>query len=249
MTTHAAAPSLRQRIDDLIYQFVPDRVEALVEAIYSVLIVMTFTLGVSLLSAVYLAPGEEQSAWITNLFWEAFGSAAAWGLIDSFMYLISSLFARGELMRRFRSLRAARNEVEGMELVSDELEEMIELIPGAPEREQIIRSVYRALVTGKGQPASGIGLRQADFTGAAGTFLVAVLAALPVALPLLLLQLAEPPLSARWIIRIANLVGCAMLFMLGYHWARSAGAHPWRIGLLLALAGLALMTLTVPLGA
>jgi VIT1/CCC1 family predicted Fe2+/Mn2+ transporter len=53
------------------------------------------------------------------------------------------------------------------------------------------------------------------------------------------------PLSA---LRISNVVSFIMLFILGYRWGRYTGANPPKIGLLLVLAGVLLMTIAIPLG-
>ena len=58
-----------------------DPLDRLVESIYSVLIVLTFTLAYRVADAQGVLANETVSQLMRNLFWASFGCAVAWGLI------------------------------------------------------------------------------------------------------------------------------------------------------------------------
>ena len=59
-----------------------------------------------------------------------------------------------------------------------------------------------------------------------------------------------PPVSDTWSValRVSNAVAIAMLFGCGWALGRYAGSRPWRVGLGMAVLGLALVAVTVALG-
>jgi hypothetical protein len=76
-----------------------------------------------------------------------------------------------------------------------------------------------------------------------GVLLVAVVAALPLVIPLVLFRH-----DANLALRASNLVAIGMLFYLGYSWARYSGSNPIKVGLALAALGLAMVLIAIPLG-
>lgn len=216
-----------------------DPVDRLVEGIYSVLIVLTFTLAAR---AIYNYEGRvEIDTWrmALQLFAAAAGCAVAWGLIDGAMYVLTCAFERGKDRRLYRVVRSAASDEEGIAALADELDD--ELSPLTDEAER--RRIYGALLNRlRLAPPPPTGVEKGDLAGGLGTFLVAVSAAIPVLLPLLL------PISAELRVRTSNIVAFAMLFSMGYRWAQYAGGKPLRTGLLLALLGAVMVLVAIPLG-
>jgi VIT1/CCC1 family predicted Fe2+/Mn2+ transporter len=215
-----------------------DPLDRLVEGIYSVLIVLTFTLAVRVVDA--NASIAVSSALAKELFWACLGCAIAWGLIDSVMYILSSMAERGQELRMARIIRDSANETEGVAAFADQLGILAPLT--TPEEQQSLYSgLFRRLQDAPLPDRAGF--KREDFAGALGTFLVAVGAALPVVLPLLIFG------QNAWLaVRISNLVACAMLFIMGFRWAKYAGGKPLLSGLFLVLIGLALVVVAIPLG-
>ena len=215
-----------------------DPLDRLVEGIYSVLIVLTFTLAVRVVDA--NASIAVTSALAKELFWACFGCAIAWGLIDGVMYILSSIAERGQNLRVARSIRNSANETEGIAAFAEQLGALT-LLTTPAEQQSLYSDLFHRLQDAPLPDRAGF--KREDFAGALGTFLVAVGAALPVVLPLIIL--GQNPWLA---VRISNLVACAMLFVMGYSWAKYAGGKPLLSGLFLALIGLATAVVAIPLG-
>jgi VIT1/CCC1 family predicted Fe2+/Mn2+ transporter len=81
-----------------------------------------------------------------------------------------------------------------------------------------------------------------DLRGTFAVFLLVVGAALPAALPFLLI--VDPLLA----LRVSNPVLVALLFIVGFHWARYIGGNGWRTGLATVLFGLVLVGVAIASG-
>jgi len=68
----------------------------LVEAIYSVLIVLTFTLAYRLAEKNAALGPQAAATEVSQLLVAALGCAVAWGIIDGVMYVATSMFQRGQ---------------------------------------------------------------------------------------------------------------------------------------------------------
>jgi VIT1/CCC1 family predicted Fe2+/Mn2+ transporter len=215
-----------------------DPLDRLVEGIYTVLIVLTFTLAVRVVDA--NASIAISTALATQLFWACFGCAIAWGMIDGVMYILSSMAERGHDLRVVRSIRDSANATVGVAAFTEQLGVLAPLT--TPEEQQHLYSeVFRRL---QDTPVPDrAGFKREDVAGALGTFLVAVGAALPVVLPLLVFGQ-----NAGLAVRLSNLVACAMLFIMGFRWAKYVGGKPLLSGLFLVLVGLAMVLVAIPLG-
>ena len=77
---------------------------------------------------------------------------------------------------------------------------------------------------------------------AVAVFVLVVISAVPSVVPFFLI--GDPLLA----LRVANAVQVAMLFIVGFYWARSIGANGWRTGLVLMLSGTLLVGVAIPLG-
>ena len=217
-----------------------DPLDRLTEGIYSVLIVLTFTLAFRVLQANSVLDQETASTLLSQLFVAALGCAVAWGIIDGIMYVLTSMAERSQQHRLIRAIRHAASEQEGVAMVAAELDDKLKRLASDDEREALYRDLYRKLKAMIPQP---VGFKKGDFAGALGVAIVAVTAALPVVLPLLLFQ-SNPPLA----IRASNLVAFGMLFGMGYSWGKYIGAAPWKLGLALPMIGVVMMAVAIPLG-
>lgn len=217
-----------------------DPIDRLVEGMYSVLIVLTFTLTVSVVEANNMLGQMFASTTINQLFIAAFGCAVAWGILDGIMYIVIAALGRGQRFRLVAAIRSAANEQEGIELITEELDDVLPSATAGDERTAFYRTMYRKL---KGTAPKQTGLGKEEFAGGLGIALIAFLAALPVVLPLLILQF-NPALA----VRASNVVAFAMLFWMGYRWGRYTGVSSWKTGLFLMLVGVVMMLIAIPLG-
>lgn len=217
-----------------------DPLDRLIEGVYSVLIVLTFTLAFRVFEANSVLDEETASVLLSQLFVAALGCAIAWGIIDGIMYVLTSMAERSQEHRLVNAIRQATSEQEGVAMVAEELDEKLKRLASGDEREAFYQTLYRKLEVMTPQP---VGFKKEDFAGALGVAIVAVIAALPVVLPLLLFQ-SDPPLA----IRLSNLVAFGLLFWMGYRWGKYTGDTPWKLGLALPMIGVVMMAVAIPLG-
>lgn len=215
-------------------------IDALTAAIYSILIVLTFTLTFTVIKR---WPGYNQpipESFGIELFYAVLGASVAWALIDGLMLALLSLLERSEKHRFLQALQAADSDEDSVAVIADEFDFVLEPIASEQKRHQLYADVLEHLRDSQPRP---VGFQREDFLEALGTALVAMLTVLPSLLPLWLLR--DEPLAA---LRGANIVSFVMLFILGYRWGVYTGANRWKTGLLLPSFGLALVAIAIPLG-
>ncbi len=217
-----------------------DPVDRLVEAMYSVLIVLTFTLAYRVAETSTILGRQTAAEEESQLLMAALGCAVAWGLIDGVMYVATSMFERGQQHRLIMTIRSAASEQEGGALIADQLDDQLAPIATESERTALYRTLYHRL---KGAEPQTVGFHKQDFAGALGTAIVAVAGALPVVVPLLLSSY-NPVLA----IRLSNVVAFGILFGLGYQWGHYVGAKPWKTGIALLLVGCVMVGIALAIG-
>jgi VIT1/CCC1 family predicted Fe2+/Mn2+ transporter len=216
-----------------------DPIDRLSETIFSVLILLTFTLAFRIFK-LGDPPAPIPAGYVNELLVAAMGATLAWGLIDGVMYALMELLQRGERHRILAQLQAAATEQERAAVVADELDHILEPIADEAEREALYRSVAAHLRHGEPRP---VGFKREDFVGALGCVLVSVVAVLPSLVPFLVLR-HDPALA----IRVSNVVSFGVLFWAGYSWGTYTGASPWRTGLLLVAFAALMVAVAIPLG-
>jgi nicotinamide riboside transporter PnuC len=216
-----------------------DPIDRLTEAIYAVLIVMTFTMAYRAIDA-NAFPDRAVTELLTQLALAAFGCAFAWGIIDGAMFILLSMLERGENNRLLIRVRSAPSEDAGVNVIADHLDETLEAIMSEDERRDIYRQAYQRMHDNEPKQ---IGFKREEFMGALGVVVIAVLATLPVVIPLFVFRM-----DANLALRASNFMAIAMLFLFGYQWGKYAGSKPIRVGLLLSGLGLAMVLVAIPLG-
>jgi hypothetical protein len=217
-----------------------DPIDRLSESIFSILILLTFTLAFRIIKLGGDPNQSISSTYINELLIGAAGATVAWGIIDGIMYALMEMFARGERHRLLRQLQSAHTEDEGIQIVANELDYILEPITGEEQRKVLYQDVLEHLRDGSAQPVT---LTREDIAGGFGSVLVAVIAVLPSFVPFLLFY-NNPALA----IRLSNIVSFMVLFMLGYQWGKHTGASPWKTGLLLASVAAIMVLIAIPLG-
>lgn len=215
-----------------------DPLDAVVELIYGVLIIMTFTMAIGATgfnSRVQGAAGPELRA----LMVAAFGCAVAWRVIDSFVYLMTSVAERNYAAKVLRDVHNAPTKDAAIELLADAMEDQLIPITDEEDRETIFAEVAAHLQEVEPDPTW---IRREDVAGAISIFIVAMVATLPVVIPFFLMR------DDYWAMRVSNLLSLATLFLAGYWWARQTGTTPVRTGLVVAALGLAVVAIAIPLG-
>lgn len=217
-----------------------DPIDRLSESIFSILILLTFTLAFRIIKLGADPTQPIPNTYVNELLIGAAGATLAWGIIDGIMYALMAMFERGERHRLLRQLQAAHTDDEGIQVVANEFDYILEPITGEPQRRMLYQDVLEHLRNGTAQP---VGLTREDIAGGFGSVLVAVIAVLPSFVPFLIFY-NNPALA----IRVSNVVSFVVLFGLGYQWGKHTGAHPWRTGLLLAAVAAIMVLIAIPLG-
>lgn len=216
-----------------------DPIDRLAEAIYSILILLTFTLAYRV-ATVNEPAAQIPREYVNDLLLAAVSAILAWGLIDGVMHILLELFQRGERHRMLRQIQTAPDEQAAIAIIADELDYVLEPISGAEERATLYHNVFAELRDSAPRP---IGFKREDFAGALGCVVVALGAVIPSLIPFVLLG-HDPNLA----IRLSNLVSFVVLFLAGYRWGIYTGASPWRTGTLLAAVGVLMVAIAIPLG-
>lgn len=217
-----------------------DPIDRLSETVFSILILLTFTLAFRITRLSEATQQPVSQANVNELLIGAVGAVLAWGLIDGIMYALISMFQRGERHRLLRDIQTASSEQEALEVIAEDMDYLLEPITGEDERKALYSSIFTHLRSSKPRK---IGLKSDDFYGALGHVLVAVIAVIPSLLPLIIFRQ-----DYDFAILISNIVSFIVLFIAGYYWGNYTGANPWKTGLLLMSVAIALVVIAIPLG-
>jgi len=214
-----------------------DPIDTLAEVIFSVLILLTFTLAFR----IFMMDGRPVTAeYVNDLIWAALGATVAWGIIDGIMYVLIEVLGRSERYRLLWHIQAAQTDEEAITAVADEFDFILEPITGEGQRKTLYRDILDHLHDSRPRP---VGLKREDLTGALASVLVAVLAVTPSFLPLFVFS-HDYALA----IRLSNVVSFIVLFAAGYEWGRYTGMSRWKTGLLVMAVGALLVLVAIPLG-
>jgi VIT1/CCC1 family predicted Fe2+/Mn2+ transporter len=205
-----------------------DPVERVSEIVLGVLMALTFTGSVS----VATAGGE-----VLTMMFAAFGCNVAWGLADAVMYLVGTRTERTRTQTLVRRLRAAADATEARRLLAEALPDGMRQIVG-PEELEAMRRRIGMLPEARARAR----LRPQDYAGAAGVFVLVVLATFPVVLPFLFIR------DSALAIRASNGAALVTLFLGGWALGRYSGGSPWRTGFAMTAIGGSLVGVIVGLG-
>ena len=212
-----------------------DPASSLGEVLFGLIMTLTFTAGAGIIIE------DEGREGARQLLIALIGCNIAWGVIDAAFYLADQLFDRSRLRRIGQAVRGAGDERAATTLVAGELDELLENVTSASEREALYTRIA-ANLRSRPPSAEGNRLRKADFMGALTSFWLVVLSSLPAAIPFLLID------NARLALRVSNAVLLVMMFFIGYWYARYTLARPWLAGLGLLIVGIALVAVAIALG-
>jgi len=205
-----------------------DPVDRSMEALFGLIMVLTFTGSLSVWAA-----GRQE---VREMLIGALGCNLAWGIIDAFFYLIGVLSERGRSIQRIRRLQASGDPHVIEEVFSEVVPEVTELMTPAE------RSSLRERIAKLPEPPRYAKLNGSDVKKAVGVFLWVFLITFPVALPFVFIH------DAFIAMRVSNGIAVLLLFFIGQRLARHAGFKVWLTSLVTVLLGLILVALTIELG-
>lgn len=214
---------------DFIGRFL-DPADRLGEGLFGLIMALGFT------GAVRLGL-EESDNW--SLFLGILGCNIAWGVVDGVMYVLAAMFDRGRRARIVHEVLESPTEEAAMARVADELDDRLEPVTTLEER----RRVYQWIIQlARRSSREEVHVRRDDLLGGLAAGLLVILITLPVLVPFLVVR------DSYVAVRSSNLVGLALLFLIGVWWGRVAGGNPWRIGAGLTVVGSILVGITIALG-
>ena len=206
-----------------------DPVDRVSEILFGLIMALTFTCTLSVAEA---GPVE-----VRTMLVGALGCNLAWGLVDATIFLLMNLIERARGAKLIRAVREARASAQADRIIVEALQPVVAAAQDAPALERLRKHLVD-------MPLDGLrtGPRREDWLAALGVFLLVVLSTFPVAIPFLLI---EAPGTA---LRVSNAVAIAMLYACGAILGGYAGRPRWRVGMLMAVLGSALVAITIALG-
>ena len=204
-------------------------VDRVSELLFGLFMALTFVGAVSV--------ADSGRAQIREMFAAALGCNLAWGLVDAVMYLVRTVTDRGRSLTLVRSVRAAPDAQTGRRLIEDSISRDVAGLVSAVEIEAI-RGRIVALAAVPRRPT----LKWADLLAAVAIFLIVVVSTFPVVLPFVMFEDVGTAKTA------SRLVAVTMLFFGGLALGRYAGYGSWKVGLMMAGLGTALVTAVIALG-
>jgi VIT1/CCC1 family predicted Fe2+/Mn2+ transporter len=194
--------------------------------------VLTCTLGASVIAGI-----DRDS--LRSLFIAALGCNVAWGIIDAALYVMGAVFVRTRNARIMQAVRSANGDAAALAIVRQALEPRFGAYGRDEDREQFYRGLRRMIVNSDSRRSF---LTRDDLGSAIVVFVLVAATALPPAVPFVLI--ADPVVA----VRVSNVVLVALLFVVGFYWARSIGGNGWRTGTVLMLAGVLLVGIAIAFG-
>jgi VIT1/CCC1 family predicted Fe2+/Mn2+ transporter len=217
------------RIADATRGPVLSPVDRVSELLFGLFMALTFVGAVSVAEA-----GQEE---IRKMLTAALGCNLAWGLVDAVMYLVRTVTDRGRSLTLLRSVQAAPDAESGRRLIERALSRDAAGLVSTAEVEAMRERIV-ALTSLPVRPR----LNRGDFLAALGIFLIVVASTFPVVLPFVLLQDVG---TAK---NLSRAIAVAMLFFGGLALGRYAGYGSWKVGLMMAGLGAALVAAIRALG-
>jgi hypothetical protein len=204
-------------------------VDRVSEVLFGLFMALTFVGAVSVAES-----GREQ---IRELFITSVGCNLAWGLVDAVMYLVRTITNRGRALTLVRSVREAPNAEAGRMHLEHALSRAVAGFVSSAEVEAI-RGRVVALPSVPTRPR----LRGRDFLAAIAIFLLVVASTFPVVLPFVFM---DDVATAK---TVSRGIALAMLFFGGLALGRYAGYGSWKVGLMMAGLGTAIVIAINALG-
>ena len=215
--------------DDPVRAPILSPVDRVSEMLFGLFMALTFVGAVSV--------ADQGDAQIRAMFIAALGCNLAWGLVDAVMYLVRTVTDRGRLLTLIRSVRDAPDGEAGRKLIEGSLSQVMAGLLSSAEIEAVrVRIV--ALSSLPPRPK----LKLDDLVAALAIFLIVVASTFPVVLPFMLFDDVGTAKSA------SRVVALAMLFVGGLALGKYAGYGSWKVGLLMAGLGTALVVAINALG-
>jgi hypothetical protein len=203
------------------------------EILFGLIMTLTFTLGAGMVIQ------EEGREGVKEMLIAILGCNLAWGVIDGLFYVLGQLFERGRMLRLRSKVRGMGSVEDGRALVAGELDELLTHVTEEGQR----RSLYDTIVQRmRSDPMPLNRVRKEDLLGGLAAGWLVFACSFPAVLPFFLFD--DPKLA----VRISNVLLLALLYYVGYRFARDTMARPVLTGVVFLLLGAVLVAATIALG-
>ena len=206
-----------------------DPVDRASEILFGLIMVLTFTVS--------LNAAEAGRSDVRAMLVGALGCNLAWGIIDAVMFLMGTKGERAIASRIVRAIQEAPTVSAAHVLIADALPSIVLPALSAVDLERIRLHLLRLPDNIMDPQPFG---RQ-DYIGAVCIFTLVFLCTFPVVIPFMFLN------DASFALRVSNVIAITMLFLTGYTFGNQSG-RPWRVGLLMVVIGLSLMSVALVFG-
>ena len=206
-----------------------DPVDRASEILFGLIMVLTFTVS--------LNAAEAGRSDVRAMLVGALGCNLAWGIIDAVMFLMGTKGERAIASRIVRAIQEAPTVSAAHVLIADALPSIVLPALSAVDLERIRLHLLRLPDNMMDPQPFG---RQ-DYIGAVCIFTLVFLCTFPVVIPFMFLN------DANFALRVSNVIAITMLFLTGYTFGNQSG-RPWRVGLLMVVIGLSLMSVALIFG-
>lgn len=206
-----------------------DPVDRASEILFGLIMVLTFTVS--------LNAAEAGRSDVRAMLVGALGCNLAWGIIDAVMFLMGTKGERAIASRIVRAIQEAPTVSAAHVLIADALPSIVLPALSAVDLERIRLHLLRLPDNMMDPQPFG---RQ-DYIGAVCIFTLVFLCTFPVVIPFMFLN------DASFALRVSNVIAITMLFLTGYTFGNQSG-RPWRVGLLMVVIGLSLMSVALVFG-
>jgi hypothetical protein len=198
---------------------------------------MLFGLFMALTFVGAISVADSGDAQVREMFIAALGCNLAWGMVDAVMYLVRTVTDRGRVITLIRSVRDAPDAATGQKIIEQSLSRVAAGLV-SPTEIEAMRGRIIALLALPPRPR----LTRQDLTAALAIFLIVVAATFPVVLPFAIFE--DVGIAKH----VSRGIALAMLFLGGLALGRYAGYGSWKVGLLMAGLGTALVIAINALG-
>ena len=203
------------------------------EILFGLIMTLTFTLGAGMVIQ------EEGREGARAMLIAILGCNLAWGVIDGIFYVLGQMFERGRMLRLRLKIRGTGSQDEARALVGDELDELLTRVTDEGQR----RSLYDTIVQRmRSDPMPLNRLRKEEVFGGIAAGWLVFACSFPAVLPFFFID--DPQLA----VRVSNVLLLALMFFVGYRFARDTMAKPWLTGAVFLLVGIVLVAATIALG-
>jgi hypothetical protein len=211
------------------YATVIDDNSRLSEVIFGVIMVLTFTCAMSVVGV-----NREE---IDNTLWAALGCNTAWGIVDGLMFLMSTLYERGDRLQFLKNVRNAYTKEEANEIFRNDLAPLINEVMTDRQVDDICEQLQKLPELPRHVFFTG-----QDYINAVIVFFLVFLSTFPIVLPFVFID------NAQLALRVSNAIGLIIMFMAGNLIGKKTGHHPVVLGFLFAILGAGIVSFTMYLG-